>query len=120
MEDINHYFSADAILSGTGDLSTVNGSTMTQQRIVRMVCTPEDGYEAEPGWGVGAGAYIGKTKTQLDALRLKIASRLVKDGYALRMPAPEVTIDTNGSFLFCTIKYADAATGETQQLTFQV
>lgn len=120
MEDLNHYFSADLSASGTGDLSVAKGLMVSQQRIIRMVCTPEDDYTFEPGWGIGAGKYIGQPANRLGDLSLNILSRLVQDGYAVPNPPPEVDVRTNNTALFCDIKYVDPGTNEEVFLTFQV
>jgi len=116
--DLNHYFSADLSASATGDASTVDGITASQQRIIRRVLTNPGDYIWHPDYGCGAPQYIGETTAKLAELKARIVAQLALEPTVSRSPAPEVTLTTDRTTLTCTIKYVDFDSGTSQLLTF--
>ena len=115
--DINHYFSADVNSSGTGDLSIVDGTTMTEQRLIRRLLTNPGDYTYHPDYGIGAARYVGATVADLNALKALILSQVLQEPGVSAVPAPVVTLESNNTTLTCVIQYVDS-TGATQVVSF--
>lgn len=118
--DINHYFSSDVIISGTGDLSTVGGTTETQQRILRRLLTNPGDYLWHPEYGAGVGQYVGKTTAELQPLKAMIISQVLLEKAVAASPAPVVTLISDMTKLTCTIQYFDSDVQALQTLSFSV
>ena len=116
--DINHYSGADVVLSPTGDLSVVDSITQSQQRILRRLITPADGYIWHDGYGVGVPSYVGATSAELDGLKALIIAGLAQEPSVSQTPTPDITLKSEFDRLYCTIRYADVETNLPQTLTF--
>lgn len=118
--DINHYFGADVILSGTGDLSTIEGTLQTQQRIIRRLMTNPGDYLWHPEYGAGVGQYVGKTVAELQPLKALIVSQILLEPAVAVSPAPVITLVSDLTTLTCTIQYFDSDVQTLQTLSFSV
>lgn len=118
--DINHYFGADVIISGTGDLSAVGGTTETQQRIIRRLMTNPGDYLWHPEYGAGVGRYVGKTTAELQPLKALIVSQVLLENAVAASPAPVVTLISDLTKLTCTVRYYDTTVQALQTLSFSV
>ena len=120
MADLYHMIGGDLALDATGDLLTVDGPVMVQQRILRRLLTPTASYLWQLDYGGNLPAFVG---TPANAQRIAAVIRaqvLLEDGVA-QVPVPVVGVraQPNGT-VTATIRYADADTGETMILTCPV
>jgi len=120
MGDLNHFWSSDIEVSGSGDASFVDGSTESQQLIIRDICTNPGDYIWHPEYGCGAGAYVGETANKLKELKAKILFRLAAYPEILRSPVPEVTISPDDTKINIKIKYQEAESQKWAILNFDV
>lgn len=116
--DINHYFSSDILLSSTGDLGGVDSILQSQQRILRRLLTPIDGYIWQPGYGVGVPSYVGANSSRLEELKALIISGLAQESTVAMSPKPDITLSTDSEKLYCIIRYVDTDTNTAQILSF--
>jgi phage baseplate assembly protein W len=120
MADISHTFGADLSLSATGDLLCVTGDTLTQQRVLRRLLTNAGDYIWQLAYGAGLGQMVGQP-ANATAIENIIRSQIFGESSVAQVPAPVITTAVNpDGTVTTTIQYADAATGATSTLTFQV
>jgi phage baseplate assembly protein W len=116
MPDLHHQFGADLVVSATGDLATVDGASLGQQRVLRRLLTNPGDYIWHSGYGAGLAQFVGQP---VDAARIRavVRSQIFKEPVVARLPEPaiDVTSDLAG-MVFVHVRYADAITGETQVL----
>lgn len=129
--DIDQFFGEDVTLSNTGDLNTVTGTDMSQQRVLRrLLSNPayvdiNGNYTAadllfHPDYGAGLGRFIGST-TALDEIRALILEQLALESAVAQTPSPVVNLAwVDPVTLNCDIRYADAETGESVVLNFNI
>jgi hypothetical protein len=118
--DINHYFSADVIPSGTGDLSAVDGATMSQQRVIRRLLTNPGDYSFHPDYGIGAGRYVGTDTGKLGELKALIASQIFQEDSVARTPLPVIEVYMEKSLLWINIQYMEITTGTMQVINMPI
>ena len=120
MADLWHQFGSDLTVGATGDVAAVTGTIAGQQRVLRRLLTNPGDYIWQPGYGAGLGQFVGSpvSTTQIQAV---VRSQIFKEAAVARSPEPivQVTADAAGR-VFVYIRYADAATGATQILSFSV
>ncbi len=120
MADAAQFYGGDLSIAAGGDLATVNGTVLGQQRVLRRLLTNPGDYLWNPGYGAGLGRFVGQP-ANVARIRSVIRSQLFQESVVARAPAPtiEVSIDPAGAIIVA-ITYADAATRATQTLTFTV
>lgn len=115
--DLNLTMGGDLVLSPTGDIGTVSGTTRGEQRVLRRLLTNPGDYIFHLDYGGGLAAMIGMPA---DALFISgiIRGQMSKEAVVTQSPAPSITVqvDTAGD-VTANILYQDADTGETGQLT---
>jgi phage baseplate assembly protein W len=120
MAELWHQFGSDLMVGATGDVAAVTGALEGQQRVLRRLLTNPGDYIWQPGYGAGLGQFVGSpaSTTQITAV---VRSQIFKEAAVARTPEPtiEVTADAGGS-VYVHIRYADAASGTTQILSFSV
>ena len=120
MPDLWHQFGSDLMVGATGDLSAVSGSLAGQQRVLRRLLTNPGDYIWQPTYGAGLGKFVGSpvSAAQIQAV---VRSQIFKEAAVARSPEPVVDVAANASgAVSITIRYADAASGTTQILSFSV
>ena len=120
MADLFHQFGSDLTVGATGDLAAASGTLEGQQRVLRRLLTNPGDYIWQPGYGAGLGQFVGSpvSTAQIQAV---VRSQIFKEAAVARTPEPivEVSANTAGS-VYVYIRYADAASGATQILSFSV
>ena len=120
MAELWHQFGADLMVGATGDRSAVTGSLEGQQRVLRRLLTNPGDYIWQPTYGAGLGQFVGSpvSTAQIQAV---VRSQIFKEAAVARSPEPviDISAEPNGA-VSITIRYADAATGATQILSFSV
>lgn len=117
MSDAAHVFGSDLQVDATGDLLLVDGSALTQQRILRRLLTNGGDYIWQLNYGAGLGLLIGQN---IDAAATQnlVRTQIFEESAVAQSPPPTVSVsgDASGTEI-CTIAYTDAVTGATQTLT---
>ena len=118
MADSSHQFGADLALSSTGDIATVIGPQLAQQRVLRRLLTNPGDYIWNLTYGAGLAAFVGlpASATRIAAI---VRSQIFKEAAVARSPEPLIDVEqTQSGTFYVHIRYADAQSGETQLLSF--
>lgn len=120
MADLSHNFGGDLASAANGDLATVSGTTLGQQRVLRRLLTNPGDYIWHPTYGAGLAQFVGQPVNALQITAV-IRSQIFKEAAVARQPEPVITVlgQDDGS-VFVEIRYVDASSGQTQILTFTV
>ena len=120
MPDLWHQFGSDLAVGATGDLASVTGALEGQQRVLRRLLTNPGDYIWQPGYGAGLGQFVGSPATATQ-IRAVVRSQIFKEAAVARTPEPIVEVTANpAGTVYVYIRYADAASGTTQILSFSV
>ena len=118
MFDLAHQFGSDLSVGPTGDVATVSGSTLGQQRVLRRLLTNAGDYIWQLGYGAGLAQFFGQPA---DAMRIRavIRSQIFKETAVARTPEPTIDVASDGAgTVSVQVSYADAETKQTQLLGF--
>ncbi len=101
-------------------LLSVAGTALGQQRVLRRLLTNPGDYVWQPTYGAGLAQFIG-SPASADQIRAVIRSQIFKESAVARSPEPliDVQVETAGT-VYVHVRYADAATGGTQTLSFSI
>jgi hypothetical protein len=113
--DLDHDFGGDLALSPTGDLATVSGTVLGQQRVLRRLLTNAGDYIWQLDYGAGLPATIG-TPVAAAAIEGLVRSQIFLEAAVARSPAPVIAVQASGGLVSLGIRYADAETNTTQTL----
>jgi hypothetical protein len=120
MPDINHLWGQDLGASASGDLATVDGTALGEQRVYRRLLTNPGAYIWHPDYGAGLPAKIGSL-LDIRALKALILSQIYLEPVVSRSPAPVITVvQADVSTVSIVIAYIDAITGEQASLSFDL
>ena len=123
MADASHQWGADLAVGPTGDLATVTGPTLGQQRVLRRLLTSPGEYIWQLNYGAGLARFIGQPANLLQ-IRAVIRSQIFKEATVARNPEPviDVQIAPSGAsgVVYVHIRYVDVQSSETQMLSFSV
>jgi len=120
MADLWHQFAADLQDGVTGDLASVDGALLGQQRVLRRLLTNPGDYLWQPGYGAGLAQFVG---APVDAARIGgvIRSQIFLEAAVARTPEPQVDVQAAGDgSVYVAIRYTDVASAATQVLQFSV
>lgn len=120
MPDLSHAFGADLAAGPTGDLALAEGAALGRQRLLRRLLTNPGDYIWQPDYGAGLGRFVGAPAAP-ERIRAVVLGQVFRERAVARSPEPavEVRADAEGRVVVA-VRYADAASGETQALSFRV
>ena len=120
MPDINHLFGQDVATSATGDLSTVDGTTLGEQRVARRLLTNPGDYPAHPTYGAGLRQLIGGD-LNVRTIKGRVLAQIFQEAVVARNPAPVINVTQTGSnSAAISISYVDAVSGQQASLSFDL
>lgn len=119
MADLSHNWGGDLSVSAGGDVATVSGLTMGQQRILRRLLTNPGEYLWHPDYGAGLPAFIG-LPLDIGLVTGVIRAQLAGEKGVAQQPEPQITVTVIPNGLAVSILYYDADTGDLVPLTFDV
>jgi phage baseplate assembly protein W len=118
MPDLNHQYGSDIVAGPAGDLGTVDGSLLGQQRVLRRLLTNPGDYIWQLDYGAGLAQFIGQP-ARVAQIKAVIRSQIFRESAVARTPEPVVDVNFDGSgTLFVDLRYVDATNGQTQLLSF--
>lgn len=117
MNDSYQFFGNDLLVSATGDLLPIDGSTKGQQRILRRLLTNPGDYLWQPTYGAGLGVYIGKI-TDMRKIVALIRGQILLEAAVAKNPEPVISAAPIANGIAVKISYNDAASGAPQVLSF--
>lgn len=120
MTEIWHQFGNDLAVGPTGDLLPVDGALLGQQRVLRRLLTNPGDYIWAPGYGAGLGQFVGQPASG-PRIAAVVRSQMLLEVAVARSPEPVIEVDAdNAGTVYVHVRYADATTGATQVLRFDV
>ena len=121
MADVAHRWGADLAPGPTGDIAVVSDAVLGTQRVLRRLLTNPGDYIWQLDYGAGLARFIGQPANSLQITAV-IRSQIFKEATVARNPEPviRVQVDRAGGTIYVDVRYVDAATGETQVLSFNV
>lgn len=117
MPDIYHWFGDDLQPGPTGDLLTVDGTELGQQRVIRRLLTAVHDYIFHLEYGAGVPQKIGELLVT-DEIESVIRSQIFLEAAVAREPEPVITIEPILGGVFVRIQYVDAQTGQQTFVSF--
>ena len=118
MADLHHYPGGDLCISASGDLLAADGSTETDQRILRRLITNPGDYLWQPDYGGGLPAMVGELAAPATAQAVITGQMLMEEGVAAD-PPPEVSVRATSEGLAASIRYTTAS-GGVSSLSFSI
>jgi phage baseplate assembly protein W len=123
MADAFHQWGSDLVLGPTGDVATISGPLLGQQRVLRRLLTSPGDYIWQLDYGAGLARFIGQPANPLQIAAV-IRSQIFKEPTVARTPEPviDVQIEPNGASgaVYVYIRYVCVQNGQTQVLSFSV
>jgi phage baseplate assembly protein W len=118
--DLFQQWGNDLAVDSRGDLQLSDGAIRSQQRVLRRLLTNPGDYIWQPSYGAGLAQFVGSPANPLQ-IEAIIRAQLQKEPAVAQTPAPTVTIsyDTLGT-ISVMISYVDAASGQTELLSFGI
>jgi phage baseplate assembly protein W len=122
LNDIYHQFGSDLLVGPTGDLATVTGTLLGQQRVLRRLLTNPGDYIWQLTYGAGLAQFVGQPAVAA-RIAAVIRSQIFQESAVAATPAPVIDVqpaaDGSGS-IAVQVRYADADADTPQILTFTV
>jgi phage baseplate assembly protein W len=111
------------MIGATGDIGTVAGPLLGQQRVLRRLLTNPGDYIWQLDYGAGLARFIGQPINPLQ-IRAVIRSQIFKEATVARQSEPliDVQIAPGGASgtVYVYIRYVDAESSQTQVISFSV
>ena len=111
------------MIGATGDIGTVAGPLLGQQRVLRRLLTNPGDYIWQLDYGAGLARFIGQPINPLQ-IRAVIRSQIFKEATVARQPEPliDVQVAPGGASgtVYVYIRYVDAESSQTQVISFSV
>jgi hypothetical protein len=120
MADVLSVFGGDLAISATGDLQTVEGDSLTRQRIILRMLTNQGDYLWHLDYGAGLGGYVGSPDT-LQGILSVARAQIHLEASVAKSPPPSITasVQSNNTVLL-SVLYSGESSGQTSTLTVTV
>jgi phage baseplate assembly protein W len=120
MPDLYQNYGTDLTPGPSGDLLTVDGTVLGQQRVLRRLMTNQGSYIWHVDYGAGLPQFIGQPASAAQIHGIVQTQMLLEEAVA-QSPPPSVNVSyyPDGTF-FVSISYTDAQTGTPLLLSFDV
>jgi hypothetical protein len=123
MADASHQWGSDLALGPTGDIASVSGQLLGQQRVLRRLLTSPGDYIWQLDYGAGLARFIGQPVNPLQ-IRAVVRSQIFKEAAVARQPEPVIDVQVSpggaAGTVYVYIRYVDAESSQTQVLSFSV
>src|SRR5690242_21821468 len=111
MPDVAHQWGSDLLTSSVGDIASVSGPLLGQQRVLRRLLTNPGDYIWQLDYGAGLARFIGQAANPLQ-IRAVIRSQIFKEAAVARQPEPLINVQVapggaTGT-VYVYIRYVDA------------
>lgn len=126
MADLFQWYGNDFQVNVNGDLLSADGTTWTQQRIVRRLLTSQGTYLFHPEYGAGLGRFIGDNLSPdlFQEINNICVTQILLEKAVAKNPRPTVTprilTILEMTVLNIAIQYYDLELQETVYLSFNV
>jgi phage baseplate assembly protein W len=118
MADASLLFGGDFLISPTGDLAIADESVLVRERLLRRLLTNPGDYIWQPDYGAGLGRFVGQPASAA-RIRAVVRGQIFREAAVARSPEPEIAVQAGpDGTTVVRIRYAQAATGQSQALSF--
>lgn len=120
MADLALLFGGDLSVGPTGDIALADTMLLTEQRVLRRLLTNTGDYIWQLTYGAGLGKFVGVPGAPA-AIAGVARAQMFQEASVANSPAPVIgaVAGVDGTVTL-TIRYADAASGQTNLLSFPV
>jgi len=120
MPDLSLLWGGDLSVGPTGDIALADGTTLTQQRVLRRLLTNAGDYIWQLSYGAGLGQFVGQPGAPA-AISAVAQTQMLQENAVATSPAPVIsaTASVDGTVTL-SIQYADSQTQTTNLLTFSI
>lgn len=120
--EIYQEFGNDLVIGINGDLMSVDGPQLSNQRIVRRLLTNLKDYIWNPTYGGSLPQFIGQLNSPQILAQIKgvIATQLSLESTVSQSPSPVITLTGLPNQLNCTITYTYSVTNSQVVVTFSI
>ena len=123
MADAFHQWGSDLALGPTGDVASVSGQLLGQQRVLRRLLTNPGDYIWQLDYGAGLARLIGQPVNRLQ-ISAVVRSQIFKELAVARQPEPliDVQVSPGGAAgtVYVHIRYVDAEAAKRRSFSFSV
>lgn len=119
MADVSALWGGDLALTATGDLLLVDDIDLSNQRLIRRLCTNPSDYLWHSAYGAGLPGYIGLAVPP-SAVIGAAAAQIAQEQTVARSPAPQLDAQLGPDMISMTVKYETATSGAPVLLEFDV
>ena len=116
MADLSHQWGSDLAIGATGDISTADGSSLGQQRVLRRLLTNPGDYIWQLDYGAGLARFVGQPANTLQ-IRAVIRSQIFKEAAVARLPEPLIDVQATpggaSGTVYVYVRYVDAENSQT-------
>ncbi len=120
MVDISMSWSGDLLVSPTGDLTTVSGSALGTERVLRRLLTNPGDYIWNPDYGAGLAQFVGQPVNPA-AIEALIRTQMTLEAAVAQAPEPVILVQSDvSSHLYAQIRYVDTDTATATAMTVNV
>lgn len=104
LEDVDHYWGGDLVLSPTGDLARVAGAKRSEQRVLRRLMTNPGEYLPHQEYGGGLPGAVG-SNLNLPETRARIRGQMLLERAVAQTPEPTVQVEQIPTGVSAEIRY---------------
>jgi hypothetical protein len=123
MADASHQWGSDLVIGPTGDVASVSGQLLGQQRVLRRLLTSPGDYIWQLDYGAGLARFIGQPVNALQ-INAVVRSQIFKEPAVAREPEPVIDVQVSpggaAGAVYVYIRYVDTESRRTQVLSFFV
>lgn len=94
MTDAFHQWGSDLALGPTGDVASVSGQLLGQQRVLRRLLTNPGDYIWQLDYGAGLARFIGQPVNPLQ-ISAVVRSQIFKEAAVARQPEPLIDVQVS-------------------------
>ena len=118
MPDLALQFGGDLSVGAGGDLLLADGAALTQQRVLLRLLTNPGDYIWQLGYGAGLAQFVGQPGAPA-AITGVTRGQMLLEPMVAPTPAPAISaVAGDDGSVSLSIRYTDAASGQTSFLTF--
>ena len=119
LNDLNHSWGDDLVVSTTGDLDQVARTTRSRQRVLRRLLTNPGEYLFHPEYGAGLRKMVGENR-DVAKIRTLIRGQMLLEPSVSRSPEPTVTVASITNGVSVRIDYVALPDQQPVALSFNV
>lgn len=120
MVDLALQFGGDISIGPAGDIAVIDGPALTQQRVLRRLLTNSDDYIWQLGYGAGLGQFVGQPAAPAAITGVARAQLLQETAIAQTPPLVINTVVGNDGTVTLSLRYANAASGQTDNVSISI